>query len=162
MTGLFLKVTPQYFHHVLQLLIPAEPLAALWRSRMTRWHSCLFRPDLTASAPSSPSRWPPLRGASPRRRPGDHGQGAAVTATMKMGLSPTVIWRRGSPFPSSMGTSLLPWCPSHWRTLTPSTAIRRSNVFLYIYMYKNKLMICMKSGSSTYNLQRLEMWNHCC
>lgn len=109
----------------LQLPIPAEHFASLWRSRMTRWHSCLYRPDLTASAPSSPSRWPPSKGASPRRRPGDHGWSAAATATMKMGPSPTAMWRRGNLSPSFMGTSLPAWCPPLWRTSTPTIAVRR-------------------------------------
>lgn len=113
---------------LLQLPAPAEPLAALWRSRMTRWHSCWYRPDLTASAPSSRSRWPPSRGASPRRRLGDHGWNAAAILTMKMGPSPTVTWRRGNLCHSSMGTSLPAWCPPHWRTWTPTTAIRRSGI----------------------------------
>lgn len=125
-----------------QLPAPAEPLAALWRSRMTRWHSCLYRPDLTASAPSSPSRWPPSRGASPRRRLGDRGWSAAATATMKMGQSPTVTWRRGNLSPSSMGTSLPPWCPPLWKTWTPSTAIRRSVASLHLLKGKYEANEC--------------------
>lgn len=129
---LFSESWPRLLTHVplfpssLQLPVPAEPLAALWRSRMTRWHSCLYRPDLTASAPSPQSLSKPSRGASPRRRPGDHGRSAAATAMMKMGLSPTATWRQGNLSPSSTGTSPAPWCPLLWRTWTPTTATRRS------------------------------------
>lgn len=99
---------------------------------MTRWRSCLYRPDLTASAPSRPNRWPPSSSASLRKRLGSCGRGAAVTATTTMGPRPTVTWRRGSRCPSSTGTSRRTSCPPHWRTWTPSTATRRSVTFWLI------------------------------
>lgn len=136
-----------------QLSAPAEPLAALRRSMMTRWHSCLYRPDQTASAPSSPSRCLPSRGASLRRRPGDRGQSAAATKTTKMGPRPTVIWRRGNPCLSSTGTSLPPWCQLLWRTLTPTTAIRRS--FFYIF----KANIC-ETWLNTSKKRLTLTWRH--